>query len=91
MGSGLAQAALELLSPELIALMNREKKLGIAEKPTLFCEFHGISEAALHETAALAEEVVPLIFKPVSRSGDIKELWRARHEAWETIHRVFPP
>lgn len=35
MGSGLAPAALELLTPELINLMNREKNLGIAEKPSL--------------------------------------------------------
>jgi D-lactate dehydrogenase (cytochrome) len=94
MGSGLAPAALELLTPELIALMNREKYLGLAEKPSLFCEFHGVSEAALNETAALAEEVCrdggALDFKTGVTERDRKALWRARHEAWETIHRAFP-
>jgi D-lactate dehydrogenase (cytochrome) len=73
MGSGLAPAALELLTPELIALMNREKDLGLAEKPSLFCEFHGISEAALKETArwpkSCAGTVVPLTLKPVLPNG----------------------
>ena len=93
-GSGLAPAALELLTPELIALMNREKQLGLVEKPSLFCEFHGISETALSETAALAEELCrdggALDFKTGVRERERKELWRARHEAWETIHRAFP-
>ena len=43
-GSGLEPAALELLTPELINLMNREKDLGLPEVPSLFCEFHGISK-----------------------------------------------
>lgn len=94
MGSGLAPAALELLTPELIALMNREKDLGLVEKPSLFCEFHGISEMGLNETAVLAEELCrdggALGFKTGVRERERKELWRARHEAWETIHRAFP-
>ena len=94
MGSGLAPAALELLTPELIALMNREKDLGLAEKPSLFCEFHGISEAALTETAAMAETLCrdggALGFTTGVKERERKELWRARHEAWETIHRAFP-
>ncbi|HSO21115.1 MAG TPA: FAD-binding oxidoreductase [Desulfosarcina sp.] len=94
MGSGLGPAALELLTPELIALMNREKNLGLAETPSLFCEFHGISEAALKETAALAEELCrdggAVDFKTGVTEKARKELWRARHEAWETIHRAFP-
>ena len=81
MGSGLAPAALELLTPELIALMNREKSLGIAEKPSLFCEFHGVSEAALNETAAIAEDLCrdggALNFKTSNaREHERKELCR---------------
>jgi D-lactate dehydrogenase (cytochrome) len=94
MGSGLEPAALELLTPELIALMNREKSLGIEEKPSLFCEFHGISEAALKETADLAEELCrdggAVTFQTGVTEKERRELWRARHEAWETIHRAFP-
>jgi D-lactate dehydrogenase (cytochrome) len=94
MGSGLAPAALELLTPELIALMNREKGLGLAEKPSLFCEFHGVSDASLRATADLAEELCrdggAMDFKTGVTERDRRELWRARHEAWETIHRAFP-
>jgi len=93
-GSGLDPAALELLPPVLINLMNREKQLGLPEEPSLFCEFHGISEASLQETAAMARELCSDCgatgFKYGVAEEDRKELWRARHEAWETIHRAHP-
>jgi len=94
MGSGLEPAALELLPPGLIKLMNREKKLNIPEVPSLFCEFHGISKTTLQETADLAKELCEDCgatgFKYGIEEKDRKELWRARHEAWETIHRAHP-
>ena len=94
MGSGLEPAALELLPPELIALMNREKQLGLPEKPALFCEFHGISKSSLAETAQLARELCEDCGAETFASGveeaERVELWRARHEAWETIHRAHP-
>ena len=93
-GSGLEPAALELLPPGLISLMNREKNLNIPETPSLFCEFHGISKATLQETADLAKELCEDCgatgFKFGIEEKDRKELWRARHEAWETIHRAHP-
>jgi D-lactate dehydrogenase (cytochrome) len=92
--SGLDPAALELLTPQLIALMNREAALGLPEAPSLFCEFHGVSESALRETADLAEEVCRGCGATEFRTGIDREarteLWRARHEAWETIHRAHP-
>ena len=94
MGSGLAPAALELLTPGLIRLMNREKNLGLGETPTLFCEFHGISSTSLGETASLAEELcrdcAATGFSSGVTEAERKQLWRARHEAWETIHRAHP-
>jgi D-lactate dehydrogenase (cytochrome) len=94
MGSGLEPAALELLPPALINLMNREKSLSIPEVPSLFCEFHGTSETNLREMAdrarELCEECGATGFKFGIQEGDRKELWRARHEAWETIHRAHP-
>ena len=91
-GSGLEPAALELLTPGLIGLMNREKGLGLREVPTLFCEFHGISKAALLETSGLARELTGSCGGTSFRSGveerEREDLWRARHEAWETIHRA---
>ncbi len=94
MGSGLQPAALELLPPALIRLMNHEKALGLPEKPSLFCEFHGISDGALEETAALARELCEdcgaVAFTSGVREAERQALWRARHEAWETIHRAHP-
>ncbi len=94
MGSGLAPAALELLTPGLIRLMNQEKALGLPETPSLFCEFHGISAAALAETAEMAEELCrdcgATGFSSAIAETERKQLWRARHEAWETIHRAHP-
>jgi D-lactate dehydrogenase (cytochrome) len=93
-GSGLGPAALELLPPGLIRLMNNEKSLGLPEVPSLFCEFHAVSETALKETAHLAKELCEecgaVGFDYATEEGPRKELWRARHEAWETIHRAHP-
>jgi D-lactate dehydrogenase (cytochrome) len=92
--SGLDPAALELLPPPLIGLMNREKDLGLPEVPSLFCEFHGISKAMLQEIEGLARELCEDCGATGFRSGVEEaarvDLWRARHEAWETIHRAYP-
>ena len=89
-GAGLEPAALELLSPRLIQLMNRVNKSGLDEVPSLFCEFHGISKAVLQETAALTQEVCESCggygFRFGVEESERDELWRARHDAWETIH-----
>jgi len=93
-GSGLGPAALELLPRGLIRLMNQEKGLGLPEVPSLFCEFHGVGETALKEIADLARELCEACgaegFSYATEEGQRKELWRARHEAWETIHRAHP-
>jgi D-lactate dehydrogenase (cytochrome) len=94
MGSGLEPAALELLTPGLIKLMNTEKELGLSESPSLFCEFHGISKATLQETANMTREICEncgaVAIKFGVEESKREELWRARHEAWETIHRAHP-
>ena len=41
-GSGLEPAALELLTPGLIRLMNSAADLDLPEQPSLFCEFHSV-------------------------------------------------
>jgi D-lactate dehydrogenase (cytochrome) len=93
-GSGLEPAALELLTPGLIGLMNREKQLGLPEVPSLFCEFHGVSKGILNEAVGVARELCGTFgatgFQYAIEEGHRKELWRARHEAWETIHRAHP-
>ena len=93
-GGGTEPAALELLTPELIELMNQHNHLGLAEVPSLFAEFHGISQESLTTTAdlvrQLCEECGATDFRFGIKAEQRKELWRARHEAWETIHRAHP-
>lgn len=93
-GSGLDPAALELLTPGLIDLMNRENDLALPVLPSLFCEFHGISEGVLKETTELARELCEdcgaTNFHYGMDEASRQRLWRARHEAWETIHRAHP-
>jgi D-lactate dehydrogenase (cytochrome) len=72
-----------------------EGTLGIVtEVPSLFCEFHGISQAALQETADMARDLCydcgATAFHFGVTEAERKDLWRARHEAWETIHRAHP-
>ena len=92
--SGLDPAALELLPPKLIELMNREKDLNLPQVPTLFCEFHGISKGMLQEIDGLVQELCEGCgatgFRSGVEEGERTDLWRARHEAWETIHRAYP-
>jgi len=93
-GAGLEPAALELLPPQLIRLINRERDMTLTEAPSLFCEFHGISELALGETAELARELCmecrATDFKSGISTADRQALWKARHEAAETIQRAYP-
>lgn len=93
-GAALDAAALELLTPELIQLMNREKDLGLPETPSLFCEFHAVSKAALQETASLAREICEdcgaTSFRTGVEEAERRELWRARHDVAETIRRAHP-
>ena len=91
-GTGLEPAALELLTEGLIELMNREHGLDLQVAPSLFCEFHGISNSSLEEIAALAREICEDCGASSFRYGIDEEqrrtLWRARHDAWETINRA---
>jgi len=91
-GAGLEPAALELLTVPLIRLMNRERGLGLLEAPSLFCEFHGVSNPSLLETAELAREICDDCgttgFEHGLKENERKALWRARHDAWETIHHA---
>jgi D-lactate dehydrogenase (cytochrome) len=93
-GSGMEPAALELLTPNLIRLMNRDKNLGLPETPTLFCEFHGPGAASLQETADIARELCEDCGAKGFHSGieerERQDLWRARHEAYETVRQAHP-
>ncbi len=91
---GLDPAALELMSPECIEVMNSERDLGLPVSPTLFMEFHGAAEAHLADVMGMAEEICTDEGGAAFRTGLGREerdrLFSARHELGEMIRRKHP-
>ncbi|MCF8062962.1 MAG: FAD-binding oxidoreductase [Deltaproteobacteria bacterium] len=94
MRAGLNPAALELMSPECIDVMNRERDLGLPVSPTLFMEFHGTAEGHLADVLSMAQELCEEEGGTAFRSGlgrdERDRLFRARHELSEMIRREHP-
>jgi D-lactate dehydrogenase (cytochrome) len=92
--SGLGPAALELLGPECVALINQEKDLGLDISPTLMMEFHGPSANHLAEVMEMVEavcrEAKSRDFRPGLDRGTRDRLLKARHELGEMIIRNHP-
>ena len=92
--SGLNPAALELLGPEAVALMNREENLDLSVSPTLFIEFHGVTTGQLSEVLEMAEEICHaqgcLEFRPGLGRAERDRIFKARHGLGETIIRNHP-
>jgi D-lactate dehydrogenase (cytochrome) len=94
MGSGLIPAALELLDPETIEAINKDGKVSLAERPTLFLEFTGASDVSLEEDLRLAKEICDghgaMGFESGIGREERNRLWEARHEAYESVKRCNP-
>ena len=94
MRAGLDPAALEMLSPECIELINREEGLGLAVSTTLFMEFHGPGKGQLAETLDMAREICHEKGCGEFRLGLEREerdrFLKARHELGEMIIRTHP-
>jgi D-lactate dehydrogenase (cytochrome) len=79
--SGIPVARMELLDEVMMRGVNLHARLGAAEQPTLFFEFHG-SEASVAEQAAatqgLAHEHGGRAFQWATRPEDRSRLWTAR-------------
>jgi D-lactate dehydrogenase (cytochrome) len=92
--SGLAPAALELLAPECIELINKEQNLGLKVSPTLFMEYHGPTRGQLVEVLTMAQEICESQgadeFRPGMGSDERDNLLKARHELGEMIIRTSP-
>ncbi len=83
--SGVPFARIEFLDDHQMRACNAYSKLGLAELPTLFLEFHG-SETGVKEQAELAQEIAAghggIEFKWSTRPEDRSQLWQARHMAY---------
>jgi len=94
MRSGLDPASLELLAPECVALINKEKGLGLNVSPMLFMEFHGPGKNQLEKIMGTANEICRSMDCYDFVSGiDRKErddLLKARYELGEMIRRNHP-
>ncbi len=94
MRSGLEPASVELLAPECIALINKEKNFGLSVSPTLFMEFHGTAMKQLEDTMKMAHDICLSIqcrdFRAGIEKRDREDFFKARHELAEMIMRNHP-
>lgn len=94
MRAGLDPAALELMNPECIEIMNQQMDLGLPVTPTLFMEFHGAEESTTAGLAGMAREICDEEGGTGFRSGLGLEardrFFKARHELSEMIRRRHP-
>ena len=91
---GLSPAALELMAPEIIILLNRERNMGLVEAPTLLMEFHGTGEQDLRSAIYMVQDICRdnggTGFQAGMGLPERNRLWEARHQTFETIKRAHP-
>lgn len=94
MRAGLNPAAMELLGPECVELMNREENLDLKLSPTVFMEFHGATTGQLEEVLDIAKEICTsegcLMFSPGVGRAERDRIFKARHALGEIIIRNHP-
>lgn len=92
--AGLDPASLELLAPECIEIINKEKDLGLKVLPTLFMEFHGPGRRQLTEIMEAINGICGttgcLEFRPGIGRKERDELLKARYELAEMVRRNHP-
>ena len=90
---GLPIARIEMLDAVQIRACNAYSKLTLAEKPTLFVEFHG-SESSTREQSEMFNEIISEFggsdFKWTSNTEERTKLWQARHDAYWASKALRP-
>ena len=94
MRAGLNPAAMELLGPECVDLMNKEENLNLTLSPTIFMEFHGATENQLAEVLEMARDISMSegcqMFTPGVGRDERDRIFKARHALGEIIIRTHP-
>jgi len=94
MRCGLDPASLELMAPECITLINKERDLGLKAAPTLFIELHGPGKEHLAEVTEMARDICRTMgchdFMPGIGRKERNDLLKARYELSEMIKRNHP-
>jgi len=90
---GLPIARVELVDEVHIKAINVYSKLQLAEKPTLFLEFHG-SELSTREQAESFSQIAAELnggpFEWANLEEDRNKLWQARHDAFWATKSLYP-
>ncbi len=91
---GIPIARIELLDALQIEAVNRYSKLSCAVAPTLFFEFHGVSEENVGEQARMVREIAgergALGFEWANSPEERARLWHARHHAYYAALALRP-
>ncbi|MBI5015573.1 MAG: FAD-binding oxidoreductase [Deltaproteobacteria bacterium] len=91
---GLNPAALELMDAAVVAEINRDQKMTLAERPMLFLEFHNVNESALESQFEMVQGVLQehgaLTVERGIGADERVRLWEVRHGALESIKRNHP-
>jgi D-lactate dehydrogenase (cytochrome) len=86
-------AALELMDPQIVRLVNRWKGLSLAEAPTLVMELHG-TPAGLDEELVMLEETCRdnecTNFEMATSRAEQDRLWEGRREAHNAVKHLNP-
>jgi D-lactate dehydrogenase (cytochrome) len=87
-------ARIELADELQIEAINRHDETSFQVAPTLFLEFHGMSEADVaaqaQETASVAAEFGGSGFASASEERERRRLWHARHRAYDAARALRP-
>jgi D-lactate dehydrogenase (cytochrome) len=91
---GLGVARIEFMDDRLVEAINRYSRLDLPVQPTLLFEFHGLSEAAVAETARFAEQIAaehggPGFAWETTQAGR-ERLWAARHDVYFAARALRP-
>ena len=91
--SGIPVARIELLDALQIRAVNAYSKLSLAERPTLFLEFHGSQSSVKEQSERFAEIAAEFgggEFDWAMKTEDRTRLWTARHNAYYAALALQP-
>lgn len=91
--SGIGIARMELLDPQAVLACNRHSGLGLAERPTLFMEFHGSATGVAEEmelVRAIGDAHGGGDLRSAAATEERTALWKARHHLLWAARAMVP-